>query len=84
MTSNAEYLAALPPEVQDRLLELVRNASDTTNDEKVFVMEWLSDFTEEILMNAKYREQAKLVSLLAPVGTLLGAIHRADTSEEVA
>lgn len=84
VTSNAEYLAALPPEVQDRLLDLVRAASDTTEDEKVFIMEWLSNFGEEILAIAQYREQAKLVELLSPVGTLLGAIYRADETEEVA
>ncbi len=84
MTTTAEYLAALPPEVQDRLLELVRNASDTTEDEKTWIMSWLSDFGEELLTNAKYREQAKLISLLSPVGLLLGAIYRADEIEEVA
>ncbi|WGY04328.1 hypothetical protein QI633_11280 [Nocardioides sp. QY071] len=81
-TTDAEYLAALPPTVQQQLLMLVEAAADTTDDEKVVLMSWITNGIEGMLRNPLiFREHAKLIALLGPVGELLAEIYRADEQE---
>lgn len=76
-----EYLAALPFEVKEILLDLVQIAADTDVAGKHYLMSWTIEVSEFALAGLRVREDATIARLLATVGQLLAAIYRNDAKE---
>lgn len=81
MTDPAEYLYSLPETVQARLVELVREIGDTSDQEKVDALAALDKLFVHLWNHGPWENQRTL-ALVSAVAQLVADIYRAEAPKE--